>query len=331
MLINEILNDALYLDLDYPAQMPVIQIQNKTIATAENFICLNGLPKSYKTTFMFKFIESALSGNIVFDIKVNLKKTDTIIVVDTEQGKQEYYRQIKNLKKSLRINKLPDNFKSYLFRKYEPDVIIKSIYELVDLNRPKLLFIDNLTELVFNPNDMIESKKVIQFLKTITAQFNVVIVCLLHLGKQNLMSLGSLGSYADRGCQSSLKVVHDKESNITTMEATLMRSDLYFNPINITYDNDLKEFKQMDQIPKKENKRKFILMDLNDADHNNRIRIIFIKNDAIIYSELVEAIKGIYGVGTNIAKQQIIPYLVGNEFIETNKGIYKVNKNKNKN
>lgn len=326
MKINEVIDDALYLDIEYPIQIPIIQIQGKTIATEQNFINLCGLPKSYKTSFMFKFIQSALSGLEVFDIKVNIKKTDPIIVIDTEQGKTEYYRQIKNLKRSLRINKLPDNFKSYLFRKYEPDIIIQSIYELVDKERPKILFIDNLTELVFNPNDMIESKKVIQFLKTVTATFNVVIVCLLHLGKQNLMSLGSLGSYADRGCQSSLKVVHDKDQNVTTLESVLMRSDLYFNPINIRYDPDVKDFVQLGDMPKKENKRKFILMDLKDSDHYNRIRVMFLKTDAIIYSEFVEAIKSIYGVGTNIAKQQIIPYLVGNDFIDTHKGIYTVNK-----
>lgn len=328
MQINEVLNDALYLDIEYPQQLPIIQIQGKTVATEQNFINLVGLPKSYKTTFMFKFIESALSGKEIFDIKVNVKTTDKIIVVDTEQGKIEYYRQIKNLKKSLRVNKLPDNFKSYLFRKYEPDIILKSIFELVETQRPKILFIDNLTELVFNPNDMIESKKVIQFLKTITAQFNVVVVCLLHLGKQNLMSLGSLGSYADRGCQSSLKVIYDKDNNVVSMESVLMRSDLYFNPINIRYDTDLKDFIQLGEMPKKENKRKFILMDLNDNDHFNRLRIIFLKQDAIIYSELVEVIKSIYGVGTNIAKQQIIPYLIGNEFLESSKGIYTKNKSK---
>lgn len=328
MTINDVLSDAFYIDIEYPQQTPIIQIQGKTVATEQNFINICGLPKSYKTTFMFKFIESALSNKEIFDIKVNVLPTDKIIVIDTEQGKTEYYRQIKNLKKSLKVNNLPLNFQSYLFRKYEPDVIIQSIYSLVEIERPKILFIDNLTELVFNPNDMVESKKVIQFLKTLTATFNLVIVCLLHLGKQNLMSLGSLGSYADRGCQSSLKVIHDKDNNCTTLESVLMRSDLYFNSISIRYDADIKDFVQLGEQPKKENKRKFILMDLTNEDHNNRIRIIFLKNDAIIYSELVEVIKSIYGVGTNIAKQQIIPYLIGNEFLLTNKGIYTKNKDK---
>ena len=38
MTINDVLSDALYLDIDYPQQTPIIQIQGKTVATEQNFI-----------------------------------------------------------------------------------------------------------------------------------------------------------------------------------------------------------------------------------------------------------------------------------------------------
>jgi hypothetical protein len=328
MIINEVLIDTLYKDIEYPIKPPIITIQGKTIATEQNFICLTGLPKTFKTSIMFKFIESALMQKNVLDIEVNIKQSDKIICIDTEQGTTEYYRQIKKLKKNLRVNNLPQNFQSYLFRKYEPDVIIQSIYEIVKTQQPKILLIDNLTELVFNPNDLIESKKIVQFLKTITAEFNLVIICLLHLGKQNLMSLGSLGSYADRGCQSSLKLVYDKESNIITLDATLMRSDKYFEPIGITYDTDLKDFVKCDAVVKKSNSKKFILQNITDSEHKDRLRIIFIYSKQMSYNELIDAVTKMYGIGLNIAKQQIVPYLRGNEFIVSNDGIYTINKNK---
>lgn len=328
MLITDVLTDAFYEDIEYPQKLPIITIQGRTIATESNFINLTGLPKTFKTSILFKFIESALTQKNVLDIEVNIKKTDLVICIDTEQGKSEYYRQIKNLKKNMRVNKLPANFKSYLFRKYEPDVIIQSIYEIVSTQKPKILLIDNLTELVFNPNDLIESKKIIQFLKKITAEFNLVVVALLHLGKQNLMSLGSLGSYADRGCQSSLKLVHDKETNIITLDATLMRSDKYFEPIGITYDNDLHDFVKCDAVVKKPNSKKFILQNITDTEHKDRLRIIFMQSKTMGYNELIDAITKMYGIGLNIAKQQIMPYLRGNEFIVNEEGIYKINKNK---
>lgn len=328
MLITDVLTDAFYEDIEYPQKLPIITIQGRTIATESNFINLTGLPKTFKTSILFKFIESALTQKNILDIEVNIKKTDLVICIDTEQGKSEYYRQIKNLKKNMCVNKLPQNFKSYLFRKYEPDIIIQSIYEIVSTQKPKILLIDNLTELVFNPNDLIESKKIIQFLKKITAEFNLVVVALLHLGKQNLMSLGSLGSYADRGCQSSLKLVHNKESNIITLDATLMRSDKYFEPIGITYDNDLHDFVKCDAVVKKPNSKKFILQNITDTEHKDRLRIIFMQSKTMGYNELIDAITKMYGIGLNIAKQQIMPYLRGNEFIVNDEGIYKINKNK---
>jgi len=53
MIINDILNECLYADIDYPAKAPIITIQGKTIATEQNFVCLTGLPKTFKTSIMF--------------------------------------------------------------------------------------------------------------------------------------------------------------------------------------------------------------------------------------------------------------------------------------
>lgn len=326
--INNIINDAKFLDQDIPAPLPVITIQGKNIATCSNFITLNGLPKSRKTTFMSFFIYSALSKNQLFDISVNIDPADKIIVIDTEQSIYDFSRQISNLKRLLKVKKLPINFDAYLFRKYEPAVIIESIYQIMQDHKPKILFIDNLTELVVNVNDIQESKNVVQFLKKITFEFNCVVVCLLHLGKGNLQTLGNLGSMADRAAQSVLRVVYDQGSQGSTLEPVMLRSDAHFNPITIFYDTEQKTYSQAETI-KKESK-KFALDNVSYQDHVNRLNVIFLQSDKLIYSELVESIKQVYGVGTNISKQQIIPYLVGNGYLIKNAGIYEIKTNKNK-
>lgn len=318
--INDIISESIFKDIEFKEPTPIITIKNKIVATEQNFICLTGLPKSYKTTFAFHFITSAILKKSIFDISVNIKNNEKIILIDTETGFYEFSKQVKFLKKSIHKNNLPENFLAYLFRKYEPEVIIQAIEQIIINEQPKLLFIDNLTELVINPNDMIESKKVIQFLKRITSEYNLVIVCLLHLGKSNLNNpLGNLGSYASRGCQTELKVSYDKETNLTTLEPILMRSDLYFEPIQIFFDKESKEFKQNLEVKtKQKNSKKFVLMNLTHDDHINRLNVVFIDKNTFDYSELVEEIKKIYGVGTNIAKQQIIPYLRGNKYIFQN-------------
>ena len=81
------------------------------------------------------------------------------------------------------------------------------------------------------------------------------------------------------------------------------------------------QYEQTETAPKKESK-KFNVNNFDEADHINRIGAIFRTQKEISYAELVEEIKQIYGIGTNGAKQKIIPFLTGNNFIKSNKGIY---------
>lgn len=320
----DILSEAKFIDNDIKQPEPIITINGKTIATEGNFITINGLPKSRKTTFSFFFLASALRKKNVFGIDVKLNDNEKALFIDTEQSVYDFSRQIKTLKFLIKCKKLPSNFDAYLFRKYEPGDILETTYELIKEQRPKIVFLDNLTELVTNPNDMIESKKVIQWLKRITSEFNCVIVCLLHLSKNNLQSLGNLGSYADRGAQSALKVTLDKETQTSTLEASLMRSDGFFEPITVFYNEDTKSYDLTETAPPKSKKR-FVLMDLTDTDHYNRLGVVFNNRKDIVYNEIIEELKNIYGVGTNIAKQQILPYLLGNKFLRSEKGIYNLN------
>lgn len=329
MNLNEIIAEAYFKDEDLPEQIPTILINSKIVAYPSNFINICGLPKSFKTTFAWFFIQSFITNKEIFKIKVNKEPNDKIVLIDTEQSIYDFTRQSRNFKRALNITKIPLNFSAFLFRKYEPDVIIKAITDIIYNDKPKIIIIDNLTELVNNPNDMLESKAVISWLKKISTENNIVIICLLHNAKSTLASIGNLGSYADRGCQSSITIKHDKEAKTTTMEATQMRSDKYFEPVTIKFDEDLKKFIEVEtEIKEKTNSRKFVLMNITDQEHKDRLKIIFITVKEMSYSELIADITKMYGVGLNISKQQILPYLRGNTFIIAENGLYTINKNK---
>lgn len=319
--INDIINTSLFLDEEIIQPPPILTIGSKTIATEGNFITISGQPKSRKTTFAFFMIASGLLQKSIFNIELNLKANEKIILIDTEQSIFDFARQIKILKFTLKCKKLPANFNAYLFRQYEPEQIIEAINIIMEKDHPKVLILDNLTELVINPNDIPESKKIIQFLKRITAQYNCVIITLLHNSKSTNNTLGNLGSYADRGSQSTLRATIDKETDIFTLEPIFMRSDAYFKPINIFYNKEANKYEETETTPKKENK-KFNVNNFDEADHINRLGAIFRTQKEISYTELVEEIKQIYGIGTNGAKQKIIPFLTGNNFIKSDKGIY---------
>lgn len=318
--IKNIIAEARFNDVFIQQPPPIIKVGGKVVGTEGNFITISGLPKSRKTTFAFIAAAAALLNQSIFDIEVNLQPNENLLLIDTEQSIFDFSRQIKTLKRLIEAEKLPDNFSAYLFRKYEPKQILDSLYFLMQEKRPKVVILDNLTELVINPNDVVESKTIIQFLKRITAEFNCVVICLLHLGKSSLNTLGNLGSYADRGAQSTLKVVKDSNTQISYLEANYLRSDGHFEPIGIYYDEITHRYERADVLPQKQAK-KSVLEDLTLTDHKTKIDL-FLNNKQLVYSELIEEIKRYYGVGTNLAKQRVLPYLLSEKLVVGIKGIY---------
>jgi hypothetical protein len=275
------------------------------------------------------FIASALTGKDYFGIKTLLLKGEKIVLVDTEQSLYDFYRQSKFLKKLIGKNQLPKNFSAYLFREFDPAIILNSIYMIAETQKPKIIFIDNLTELAINPNDMAEAKKIVQFLKKITAKFNLSIVCLLHLSKGNGNTLGNLGSYTDRGSQSVLKVTIDKETDTSTLEAYLLRSDRHFDNISIQYDQDINTYAQVENKPTDQTKKqKFSMANFTDQELKSRLDIIFEMQSTYIYKALVENLKKIFGVGDNAIKQTVIPYLHSLKYIKVINGEYHYYKSK---
>jgi len=320
-----IINETFFIDQKIEQPIPTITIDKKIVAVQNSFISICGLPKSRKTTFMNYFIASAITTNPFFSIQVNIDINDKIIVFDTEQSVWDFSRQIKSLKYLLKFDKLPANFEAYLFRAYDPEIILNSIYLIMKEKKPKLIFIDNITELVLNFNDPVESKKLIQFLKKITAEFNCTVVTLLHLGKGNLQSLGNLGSMCDRASNSVLRVVYNKDDQSSTLEANMLRSDSHFKPISIIWSDEEKNYIRINSVDQDAEKisRKFDITIFSRDDHFNKLYLIFNKKDQLLYDELVSELKIFYGVGTNIAKQIIIPVLLDQKILaRIEKGIY---------
>jgi hypothetical protein len=323
--IKEIIVKSIFIDSDLQQPPPVLTIQGKTILTSSNFITISGLPKSRKTTFMQFFIAAALNNKSYFGIKADLSKDDKIVLIDTEQSIFDFHKQNKFLKKALGKNTLPKNFSAYLFREFEPDIIIESIETIIQEQQPKIIFIDNLTELAINPNDIAEAKKIIQFLKRTTAKYNCCIVCLLHLSKSSNNTLGNLGSYADRAAQSILKVVLDKETDTSTLECSMLRSDAHFNPIAIKYDTEQNCYVESEILIEEKKSTKFTMDNFTDKEIKTRLQILFEMQENYVYGALVENLKKIFGVGDTKVKQVVLPYLISRKFILNSNHTYIIN------
>jgi len=326
--IKKIVEDVFYRDDPNETEPEIlIKINNKIVLTENSFITISGLPKSRKTTFMQIFLSSAMSGKNNFGIEVNIKSTDKIVIVDTEQSKYSFNKQHKFLKKMLGIEKMPKRVSAFLFRRYEPEVVLQSIIFLCEKIKPRLLFIDSLTDLAYNPNDPLEAKKISQFLKTLTDTYNIGVVTLLHLNKSNNFTVGHLGAAVDRAAESVLKVEIDKETQISTLSPNMMRSDGLFEPVSIAF-NETANIYEKCETPTKEDAyknerpKKFSMDEFTNEDLKSRIEITFEHQKEYTYKPFVEALKKTFGRGDTIIKQTVIPYLQFKKLIHTKNGIY---------
>jgi hypothetical protein len=93
--------------------------------------------------------------------------------------------------------------------------------------------LDGLLDLILNYNSEEECRLLIQFIKRITAQFNILLITVLHLGKKDKETLGHLGSASDRYAQSTLIIEKDKDQQTYNLSPKFMRSDADFETVSI--------------------------------------------------------------------------------------------------
>jgi hypothetical protein len=96
-----------------------------------------------------------------------------------------------------------------------------------------IMVLDGLLDLILNYNSEEECRILIQFIKRITAQFNILLVTVLHLGKKDKETLGHLGSASDRYAQSTLIIEKDKDQQTYNLSPKFMRSDADFETVSI--------------------------------------------------------------------------------------------------
>lgn len=213
----------------------ILSIGEKICGTLQNYCVISGLPKSCKSTFLSAFTASAFIPDDIWSIKINLPNDrKRLAYFDTESSAYDMYRQVERIRHFTKRDYLPwDNLDVYNVREDEPTKIIELINSYLENNEASVIIIDGLLDICNDFNCPVEAKKITTWLKRITKQYNILIICVVHLGKKDNNTLGHLGSAADRYAQSVFEVVKDKEQQTFTLQSKYMRSDADFEPVSI--------------------------------------------------------------------------------------------------
>ena len=214
-----------------PPEDVLLTIMNENIGSRGNFVVLSGLPKAGKSTFLNAIIASAYTHYDIFNIK--LRNAGNIGYFDTESSQSDFYNNIYRIRSFAGFVELPNTFQAYCTR-IDPFEFQRALIEkYIELYAPAVLIIDGLLDLIQNYNDERESRALIDWLKIITAENNILVIGCIHLGKKDNHTLGHFGSMVDRYAQSVLEIVKDRENNIFMLKPRWLRSAPDFMPVCI--------------------------------------------------------------------------------------------------
>jgi len=169
-------------------------------------------------------------------------------------------------------------------------------------NNPEcpIVIIDGILDLIFDYNNEVESRKLVNWFKKLTKIYNCLFIGVLHQGKGlGNQTLGHLGSNCDRWASSTLEVVKDKEKKTFTLQPRFLRSSEDFEPVVLmNYDN---QWRQIDNIKEPENTNKIDPVNFNEMNHKKMIlQILAIEKP---YKDLIAEIQEVTAKGTNYAKK----------------------------
>lgn len=229
-----------HFDANYepPPESVILTIYDTyNLGSLGNYTVLSGLPKAGKSLYMSAILSSALSiESNVFNLKLNVNcSVDHIGYFDTESNDVDFYKNLKRIKSLAGINRFPKKFNAYRTRRdgYQMNKTMITVY--IESVRPKVVVIDGILDLVKNFNDESESRELVDWLKRISDEYNVLIIGIIHTGKKDGFTLGHLGSMIDRYAQSVLEIVKDSEYNVYTLRPKYLRSATDFTPQSIQF------------------------------------------------------------------------------------------------
>lgn len=298
-----------------------IKIDEKVFLTYGNFACIQGAPKSRKSQFALSMLLAFLSNKEIFNVQV--KNEGNVLLLDTEQSHYDFYCSMQRIKKITGVEKLDDKrYTCYLMRMLTGSDIITHL-ELILLDKSKnikLIILDSITDLVDDINSIVEAKELIQKFKTISTQYNIAILGLLHMSKTSnyAHSLGMLGSFIDRGAQSVIKIEKCKDDPYSSMiTSRYLRSDMDFDSYPISFrDNgnviEWKKIKEPDLIP-------YTIHEKNLYDIKVHIGM------EVQYLDLCNCLKSRYERGDNWIKQKLLPYLIEIKLVTKENKYYNLN------
>lgn len=213
---NEIMKDFVIDDnIEYPDPEYLIEIGGVPTMPKGNLVALSAKWKNGKT-FFCDILTAIFLGSDQFASCCSRQQQGKVLFFDTEQAKSDTARIRKTIKAMIPEQRYND-FRVACLREaaIDTDVDQSAAISRFDLirraiihERPDLVIIDGIADLIYNYNDVIESQDVVNKLAALANKHNCCIVVVMHQnkGQKDKNMKGHLGTMLFQKCSDVFNV-----------------------------------------------------------------------------------------------------------------------------
>ena len=201
----------------------VMKVDEVGVFAKEDIHAIKAKQKAGKTSAL-KVILTALMGGQCFRL-TSLLESPKVVYLDTEQSKSDAKLIIDHVQvlSDVENEYLDNHLFLYSLRKYSPAELRNLLGAAVEENKPDVVIIDGLVELVKSFNDEEEAKHVIQSLLILAEKYHCAIIVVLHTNKtaDDHNMRGHLGTMLSQKAATVLECSNDK--GLITVKSTEVR------------------------------------------------------------------------------------------------------------
>ena len=201
-----------------------LEINGKNTFPKGDIQMIKGKAKQGKTNTLLCIMTALLSGEFLV-IKSKVKDCK-LCYFATEEHRRSVKRIAKKVHRLCQWNPNINNdrYKVYSIRKKNSKERVKYIEQKVREEKPDVVFIDGVRDLLNDFNNISESNEIVSLLLCLSEECNCSIVSVLHTNKSNFDSSprGHLGTEMQNKCSDVLEVSKDK--NVFCVEETESRN-----------------------------------------------------------------------------------------------------------
>ena len=211
------------------------------MAAFGDLIMITGAAKSRKSALSNSIVAALLSDNKeVLNFSGDVKGRD-IVIIDTEQNKNDFYKSLKQVYHQAGIPPGidPPNLHAFpichLSIKERMEFVTKELKNIKDMG---VLLLDGIVDICEDYNDQRSTRALLNVLMRITRDNNTLFLPVLHTARSTGSARGHLGNELLNKCKITLKVTKNKEEKDSTVEFAFIRGSADPDNFNFTHDSN---------------------------------------------------------------------------------------------